>query len=64
MRHVQLSTKPDRLIWHWTTNGQYSSKSCYNALFEGALVALRNTAWIDDFLLPVGIIDMSVLHQF
>jgi hypothetical protein len=36
---VQLSAEPDRLVWRWTTNGQYTSKSCYNALFERALVS-------------------------
>jgi hypothetical protein len=39
LRSVQLSEEPDRLVWRWTTNGQYTSKSCYNALFEGALVS-------------------------
>jgi hypothetical protein len=35
LRSVQLSAEPDRLVWRWTTNGLYTSKSCYNALFEG-----------------------------
>jgi hypothetical protein len=26
-------------VWRWTSNGQYTSKSCYNALFEGVLVS-------------------------
>jgi hypothetical protein len=39
LRDVQLSAEPDRLIWRWTTDSQYSSKSCYNALFKGSLVS-------------------------
>jgi hypothetical protein len=29
----------DKLVWRWTTDGQYTSKSCYNALFEGTLIS-------------------------
>jgi hypothetical protein len=39
LRSVQLSAEPDRLVWRWMTNGQYTSNSCYNALFEGVLVS-------------------------
>jgi hypothetical protein len=35
----QLSIEPDKLVWQWTIDSQYTSKSCYNTLFEGALVS-------------------------
>jgi hypothetical protein len=38
MRDIKLSMEPDRMIWCCTTDNQYFSKSCYNVLFEGALV--------------------------
>jgi hypothetical protein len=31
---------PDRLIWHWSTSGQYSMSSAYNALFYGQSAVL------------------------
>jgi hypothetical protein len=39
LRDTQLSADPDRMVWRWTTDGQYSSSSCYDALFQGAIVA-------------------------
>ena len=31
--------EPDALLWRWTTNFQYSSRSCYNILFQGTLLS-------------------------
>jgi hypothetical protein len=39
VQRVQLTDVPDKLVWRWTTDGQYSSKSCYYALFQGSLVS-------------------------
>jgi hypothetical protein len=39
LHDVQLSVEPDMLLWRRMTDDQYSSKSCYNTLFEGALVS-------------------------
>jgi hypothetical protein len=39
VRDVQLVTVPDALLWRWTTDVQYSSKSCYEFLFQGAIVS-------------------------
>jgi hypothetical protein len=39
LRDVLLSPDQDRLVWHWTTDGQYSSSSCYDALFQGAILS-------------------------
>jgi hypothetical protein len=33
LRGSQLSTEPDKMIWRWTTDSQYSSQSCYDTLF-------------------------------
>ena len=39
LQAVQLSVEPDRMVWRWTTDAQYSSRSCYNILFEGSIVS-------------------------
>ena len=39
VRDFELSEGPDTLLWRWTTDAQYSSKSCYDFLFEGAIVS-------------------------
>jgi hypothetical protein len=39
LRDVVLSPDQDRLVWRWTTDGQYSSSSCYDALFQGAILS-------------------------
>jgi hypothetical protein len=39
VRDVQLLPMPDRLLWRWTTDAQYSSKSCYEFLFQGAIIS-------------------------
>jgi hypothetical protein len=33
VRDVQLLPMPDKLLWRWTTDAHYSSKSCYEFLF-------------------------------
>jgi hypothetical protein len=35
LREVQLSGEQDTLTWLWTTDGQYTSHSCYKVLFQG-----------------------------
>ncbi|XP_071680410.1 uncharacterized protein [Lolium perenne] len=39
LRDTQLSGDPDRLVWRWTTDGQYSAGSCYDTLFQGAIIS-------------------------
>jgi hypothetical protein len=39
LRDTQLSAGPDRLIWRWTTDDQYSASSCYDTLFQGAVIS-------------------------
>lgn len=34
---VTLSSEPDSICWHWTSNGSYSALSCYRALFQGSI---------------------------
>jgi hypothetical protein len=36
VQDVQLIPIPDTLLWRWTTDAQYSSKSCYESLFQGS----------------------------
>jgi hypothetical protein len=33
LRDIHLSPDQDRLLWRWTTDGQYTSRSCYDTLF-------------------------------
>ncbi|KAK1643266.1 hypothetical protein QYE76_061071 [Lolium multiflorum] len=39
LRDTQLSEVQDRLVWRWTTDGQYSAGSSYDALFQGAIIS-------------------------
>jgi hypothetical protein len=39
LREVHLTLTPDRLLWRWTADAQYSSKSCYEVLFQGSLLS-------------------------
>ena len=39
VRDFVLSEGPDTLLWRWTTDAQYSSKSCYDFLFEGSIAS-------------------------
>ena len=34
-----LTEEPDQLRWRWTSNGNYSAKSCYMAMFQGSTTA-------------------------
>ena len=38
LQQVTLSDAPDSLTWRWTTNGVYSAKPCYKALFAGSTI--------------------------
>lgn len=35
------TTREDTVIWHWTTDGEYTSKSAYHIQFEGTFNKLR-----------------------
>jgi hypothetical protein len=37
LREIQLSEEQDTMTWLWTTDGQYTSHSCYEALFQGGI---------------------------
>jgi hypothetical protein len=37
LRDMVLSPDQDKLVWRWTTDGQYSSGSYYDTLFQGAI---------------------------
>jgi hypothetical protein len=39
IQDVQISGSPDVLFWRWMADIQYTSKSCYDTLFQGALVS-------------------------
>jgi hypothetical protein len=39
VRDVQLLPMPDKLLWRWMMDAQYSSKSCYEFLFLGAIIS-------------------------
>jgi hypothetical protein len=39
VRDVQLLPVPGALMWRWTPDAQYSSKSCYEFLFQGAIIS-------------------------
>jgi len=34
-----LTQEPDHLIWRWTEDSSYTAKSCYEAMFHGALLS-------------------------
>ena len=36
LQGIQLTGSPDTIIWRWTTNGEYTAKSAYNAQFFGS----------------------------
>jgi hypothetical protein len=40
VRAVRLSSEPNKFIWKWSPNGQYSSSSAYVALFLGRVDVL------------------------
>ena len=33
VQEVQLHNEPDKIIWRWTNDGVYTSKSAYNVQF-------------------------------
>jgi hypothetical protein len=35
VQHIHLNNEPDRFIWKWITNQQYSASSAYRAFFHG-----------------------------
>jgi hypothetical protein len=35
VQQVQLIDRPDEIVWRWTANGCYSSKSAYQAQLKG-----------------------------
>lgn len=39
---MQLTTTPNVLLWHWTADDQYTYKSCYDTLFQGAM---NSSSW-------------------
>jgi hypothetical protein len=39
LRDIHLSPDQDRLLWRWTMDGQYTSRSCYDTLFQGAIIS-------------------------
>lgn len=42
VQEIQLSDEPtDQVIWRWTSNGQYTSKSAYRAHFNGSYSAFN-----------------------
>jgi hypothetical protein len=43
---IQLNEQPDKTIWRWTANGDYSAKSAYMMLYEGStLFAGHSLVW-------------------
>lgn len=34
---IHLSDQPDKTIWRWTPNGEYSAKSAYAMLHAGSV---------------------------
>jgi hypothetical protein len=36
IQDVQLAQREDEIVWRWTANGVYSSKSAYEAQFRGS----------------------------
>lgn len=40
MENIQLSDHPDRLVWQWTADGDYTAKSAYQMLHNGATTFL------------------------
>lgn len=36
VKHIQLTQdEPDKIMWRWTTNGQYTANSAYKVQFHG-----------------------------
>jgi len=42
VQQIQLDTnRDDKIIWRWTTDGEYTSKGAYHIQFEGSYTKLR-----------------------
>lgn len=41
---VQLNNQPDQIIWKWTSNRLYSTKSAYNIQFKGSFCSFNTKA--------------------
>jgi len=39
IRDFGLTAEPDSLLWRWTSDAQYSAKSCYEFLFQGSIIS-------------------------
>jgi hypothetical protein len=39
---TQLHERPDRIIWHWTPDGNYSAKLAYRMLHTGSTLFLSH----------------------
>jgi hypothetical protein len=46
LRDGQLSLDHDRMVWRWTTDGQYSYSSCYDALILSGSWKLNWKSWV------------------
>jgi hypothetical protein len=44
IQEVQLTQQEDFLVWRWTNDGTYSSKSAYEAQFQGSYCTFNCTA--------------------
>ncbi|RLM99517.1 hypothetical protein C2845_PM06G35360 [Panicum miliaceum] len=44
VQEVQFSDDPDKIIWKWTANGVYSSKSAYAIQFVGSYCTFNTSA--------------------
>jgi hypothetical protein len=44
IQEVQLTQQQDFLVWIWTNDGTYSSKSTYEAQFQGSYCTFNCTA--------------------
>ena len=44
VQEVHFTDNPDQIVWKWTTNGMYSSKSVYDVQFIGAYCTFNSSA--------------------
>jgi hypothetical protein len=46
VQQIQLTNEPDHLVWRWTSDGQYTSKSAYKEHFNGSFCTFNaSTIW-------------------
>ena len=44
VQQVQLDeSREDSIVWYWTTNGEYTTKSAYRIQFQGTFSKLKLT---------------------